>query len=191
MKENKMEQYKIFNTLHSKLIFGDISLRCTLAYKLAMWHESNTPFCKENYWKENLRNYFRDQNYEEVIMALNILADPFYFYKEGLYESIREEVLMKLFKTTEKELKNEDKKQKWFTLREKLPDLNTYVLLYVNRPWNDKDDNPKYVVAKFVANCKNEDKIKYKFEQFGPDTFTMDEVKYWANIDRLDKYFKS
>ena len=89
------------------------------------------------------------------------------------------------------ESKNKNIKQKWFTLKEKLPDLNTYVLLYVNRPWNDKDDNPKYVVAKFVANCEYEDKIKYKFEQFGPDTFTMNEVKYWTNIDKLDKYFKS
>lgn len=190
MKRNKMEQYKIFDTLHSKLTFGDVSLRCTLVYKLAIWHECINKVYKETYWKENLENYFRNQSYKEIVLVFNLLEEPFSFYKEGLYKSIREEVFMKLFKTTQKELKNENIKQKWFTLREKLPELNTYVLLYVNRPWNDIDD-PKYVVAKFVANCENEDKIKYLFEQFGPDKFTLDEVKYWTYIDRLDKYFKS
>ena len=80
-------------------------------------------------------------------------------------------------------LKNE---QKWFTLREKLPDLNTYVLLYVNRPWHDEDDDPKYVVARFETNCENEGELKYKFEQFGPDTFSLDDVMYWSNINKIN-----
>ena len=79
----------------------------------------------------------------------------------------------------------------WYTLRTKLPELNTYVLLYVNRPWHDEDDDPKYVVAKFVANCENEGEIKYKFKQFGPDSFSLDDVKYWTYINKIDKCFKS
>ena len=76
-------------------------------------------------------------------------------------------------------------KQKWFTLKEKFPKLNTYVLLYVNRPWIDDQDDPKYVVAKFTVNRIDWEHQKYRFEQFGPDCFSLDDVLYWSYIDRV------
>lgn len=146
------------------------------------------------YISEDAKKFPRKSNKKENIWKRIFIGTT---DKEGLSKEAREfaitekceeavkhltELRNNVIEAFNKELKNENIKQKWFTLREKLPELNTYVLLYVNRPWNDVDD-PKYVVAKFVANCEKEDKIKYLFKQFGPDTFTLDEVKYWTNID--------
>ena len=72
----------------------------------------------------------------------------------------------------------------WFTLKEKLPPLYTYVLIYVDRPWIDKDDDPKYIVAKFAEKYRIKGGEKF-FSDFGSNNYSLNEVKYWSYIDKI------
>lgn len=63
-----------------------------------------------------------------------------------------------------------------------LPPVDKYVLIYVPlRPWIDSTDfrNVYWKTAKF--------KKGYYFEEFGLDSYTVDEVKYWMELPNIPK----
>lgn len=81
-----------------------------------------------------------------------------------------------------RKIKKPISKNKWFTLKEKLPELNTYVLIYIDLPWQDKDDDPHYVVAKFIKSKT----MNYIFNIYGIGFLNSDSVKRWKKIDKTN-----
>lgn len=69
----------------------------------------------------------------------------------------------------------------WISIKDKLPELNKYVLIHIiNRKWIDEGD-PFYKVASLHKKYDN----TFRFEEFGPDCFTLDEVDYWCEIQKV------
>ena len=65
---------------------------------------------------------------------------------------------------------------------EDLPPVDKYVLIYVpSRPWDDSTDfrNVYWKTAKLQKD--------YYFEEFGPGSYTIDEVKYWMELPNIPK----
>ena len=69
----------------------------------------------------------------------------------------------------------------WISIKDQLPKLNKYVLIHIiNRKWIDEDD-PFYKVASLHKKYDN----TFRFEEFGPDCFTLDEVDFWLEIPKV------
>ena len=91
----------------------------------------------------------------------------------------------------------------WISVEDRLPENNTYVLVYYNEiynPWSDRDSDPHFVVAKFIRGLSKEDRKRtgerticradesgnnerpYIWDTFGTNTLLGQSVNYWMPL---------
>lgn len=72
-----------------------------------------------------------------------------------------------------------------------MPPFGKYVLIYAgHRPWGDSTDlkNVYWRVAKCVpAEVSGNNKVPYRFDEFGPDSHFGQEIDIWCELPSLEE----